>query len=1027
MAARGGEVDEPSRLGPSAVAVEAPVLPQTSPAFRPSPTERAGVRLRREWLRATQGMRDRWRSLERRYWPGARGTTLITAGVLLIVVALVLLIVLGHFNWWSPMNRGCEKQPVGCHLATHFFVDVVLAGVGIWWFLRGEAAAARSWRKTVRQQPERLFLDWLPNLDGLTGAAARALTDETTTIRTGTRRELLPSVALSAIGRKDLAAVIINDLNETGDAQIIVGDSGAGKTTLLLVIAKQLAEQGQVPVAITLRDADKGGIEERARRTFISTVTGNAELQRAGLRRARAKDDDQAEKWWNWLRRRSLITVLVDDLEKDHQRPNDRVQALEGAAHQDLRLVVASRSYGLPADYRRGRHEISVINPDEITTRLVSVASRRALGTEKAGLREKCATLVAQADLGRTPYYLALALVLANEGLLTEVKGERHARVALLDCYREALLSGSVAPEAGMGRDTRAAVLSSLEVVAYVRILGTREEVEVAAEAAQYGLPEGDLRYEEIFDLSRRLTILESRYDGEVHFAHPTTLAYFAARFVQRESSGDEWRRRLAESSPLTPAVTTALFLAVAGDDAEVRWACEELLSRIRAGSGGPAAAVPGYRSQENLSLCAAAAEMLATIAQPDPDMIDRIAAAAQNQTAAGERLIGEKRRVVGALYRLKAYDQLWHYAVESQEYPVRREASRLLVEDRAADSGLIDEARSAIKAAVKERDGNPEHSDDKLGVIERLKPVAWILPTLRLATNGPDELNRLQGQLIDLSLDKRLTVQRGLEASVAQGLKAAAHLHPGRADPSVEAMLDHRNGPPEFWFSRVLLLQALSFQCASDRRDTRQPEGNREAVSERLREYGNYDPHPFVKETARLCRLAVQRDAWERYVWTDVAETVSRVPPPELSVEAAQLAGDIVLALNLNAGKSAVLEKANRHAESAELRRQFGEAMTLPACLRRGGPRDAILGESNPPEDCPLAIEASDTTNGSSRCACPYLYNSTDLRIENHRELSRAFCRHQRAKARPLRWQDDLDTEDLKRFWERVEGLARF
>jgi hypothetical protein len=89
------------------------------------------------------------------------------------------------------------------------------------------------------------------------------------------------------------------------------------------------------------------------------------------------------------------------------------------------------------------------------------------------------------------------------------------------------------------------------------------------------------------------------------------------------------------------------------------------------------------------------------------------------------------------------------------------------------------------------------------------------MFPSLRMAARGDRRavLDDLQERLIDLSLDQQLTVQRGLEASVAQGLKLAARQHLGQVDPYTEAMLDHPNGTPTFWYSRVMLVQALALQ----------------------------------------------------------------------------------------------------------------------------------------------------------------------------------------------------------------------
>ena len=118
--------------------------------------------------------------------------------------------------------------------------------------------------------------------------------------------------------------------------------------------------------------------------------------------------------------------------------------------------------------------------------------------------------------------------------------------------------------------------------------------------------------------------------------------------------------------------------------------------------------------------------------------------------------------------------------------------------------------------------------------------------------------------------------------------------------------------------------------------------------------------------------QTATPRRRWKSYIWTDITEIVTRVPQ-ELSVEAAQLAADIVIALNLNAH------------QDPDMRRRFGVAHALPGCLGPGGTRDAILGRADPPDDCPrdARSEAERARGAPVRCACPYLYNSADLRID--------------------------------------------
>ena len=60
-------------------------------------------------------------------------------------------------------------------------------------------------------------------------------------------------------------------------------------------------------------------------------------------------------------------------------------------------------------------------------------------------------------------------------------------------------------------------------------------------------------------------------------------------------------------------------------------------------------------------------------------------------------------------------------------------------------------------------------------------------------------------------------------------------------------------------------------------------------------------------------------------------------------------------------------------------------------------------------------------------RCLCPYLYEPEEQELNARRELSRAFCRHQRITARPVRWAPEVKSEHLREFWKRMESRARF
>jgi hypothetical protein len=308
--------------------------------------------------------------------------------------------------------------------------------------------------------------------------------------------------------------------------------------------------------------------------------------------------------------------------------------------------------------------------------------------------------------------------------------------------------------------------------------------------------------------------------------------------------------------------------------------------------------------------------------------------------------------------------------------------------------------AEEVIKSALRELHAHAD--DDHSEMAEKVRAVAWILPALRTAADvaRTDQLGGLQELLQQLvTLSQTLSPQRGLEASLAQGFKLDAVHHPDRTvDPLAVGMLTDPESKASFWFSRVLALQAVARRSITA--DVAQKRDALEIIRPAQR-----DPHPFVRKTAALCRKAVASSNWTRYQWDDITEVAARTPRG-LVVEATQLIGDMVLALNLNEGGS------------PSARAKFGHSNKLPACLSKSRDRLEIIGAEAPHPGCPFA-------DGSKTCFCPYLYEQPDHTIR--RELSRAFCRHQRLTARPLRWHWRISVKSLKAFWAELEDLARF
>ncbi|MGO9899105.1 MAG: hypothetical protein ACLP0J_05320 [Solirubrobacteraceae bacterium] len=161
-----------------------------------------------------------------------------------------------------------------------------------------------------------------------------------------------------------------------------------------------------------------------------------------------------------------------------------------------------------------------------------------------------------------------------------------------------------------------------------------------------------------------------------------------------------------------------------------------------------------------------------------------------------------------------------------------------------------------------------------------------------------------------------------------------------------------------------------------------------------------------FVRQTAKLCLRALVHERPEHLLFEDLADVAAKAPH-EPSVATSRLIGESLLALNLN------------EYGCPSAREAFGIETRLPACLAASRDRREILMFESRETDCPFAKYQP------GGCLCPYIYDPPDS--GNRRELSQAFCRHQRLHAKRLPWQSEIGVRELKRFWRGMEDLARF
>lgn len=928
-----------------------------------------------------------------RAWQTAKtATPPVKALGLLIVALLVVMPVADHLvpylvpsPLWGGTERYCDRHALGCDLTTHFVAEAavaLLAYFAFWRTLQRTKALARV-RST--SSPEEMFRWVGTGIGGLTDLAAeRAAQDGPLVVRlanAASRRARGTSVLVDSIlGRDELVAEIGAALDSGPQPQVIVGDSSAGKTMVLIRLADWLARRGQVPVLISLQGCSSVHFDSLARSAFASLLP--------------QVDQQEVDKQWAELRHRGQITLLADDLDKAAIGRSEARQALDGAAAANLRLVVASRGYAVPADLREGRVDLQPLQTHDVTEDLRRLARRAKVDTSP----EAIDMIVQDAHIGETPYYLSLARVLVWLGRLRDPPQDGDVRLWLLNQYRMALAAGEIRRAARLSVQYRGQTLKSLEAIAFARVAGSRTQEDIAAALRSYGI---DTEVADVVDASRRLGVLRPSDTDEVRFAHPTTLAYFASCFLtDHRDRAELWTHVADQEWGPFRALTLVLAATAADDPGLARAICTALLRKDQdapaPGANGSPAGPTWLDTALEIAQCGH--WMDAQTGGALLRSIDSRLKDARTDTREQVRLLKELGRLCATVRMPAVYELLTEYAASSS-YPIRRQATKALAQGDGAAEQLLPVVQDVIWHAERcARRLSQPLDDDRGDMFDALRTVAWILPCLRSAADEPTKrrLDDCQRRLIGLA--HSLTRQRGLEASIAQGLKTDAVRSPERLpDEFAVAMLGNGHRQASFWFSRLLLVQALTIRSrhAPHLRDVR-----------KLIKDTTSDEHEFVREAAKLCRQALRNVRPERFLFDDATDVVSTAPF-ELAWRTSQLVGDVVLALNLN-------ERG-----TVQSRIAFGEARELPACLRTTRDRRATVEPAPPVGTCPFAGFKP------GECLCPYTYDSPNSNYR--RELTRAFCRHQRLSAARVPWHPRLKVKHVREFWSAMEDIARY
>jgi len=768
--------------------------------------------------------------------------------------------------------------------------------------------------------------------------------------------------------------------------QLIVGDTGSGKTSLLLALADHFASRrGVIPIVVSLRDAHDLDFSMIAKKRFSEYVDPHV------------RADADVEKLWRWVLRRRAVVLLADDLDRAQVPGLDRDPfkmearvALEAAARRELPLIVTTRSEGLPPCVSVDVKSLGALemSPEEAVSEL-----ERQLGTrDSSGAMRAC---IERGKLTINPFYLGVVSNLSRLHVLRPPNSSEECTVRgeLMRAWYEALLGGDTVAPAERAR--REEMLTLVSDYAADTLPPRRPQGEGTADGIQL----------QALHAAEQLDLLEIDEEGVHRFKHDAVHAYFAARTVRR---GHAPILRALSEDPDAPRVQLAVIFATAldGDHAFCRRACETLLAE------------PDLADERRLLRAGAAAEIART--GSFCGLNEQIAATCADARRYAAPLV--RRAVLGQLARLsgeQAVIALWEFSGDD-DYDVRWAASEALVTRCSEAERTPDDLSSAqfisgayayraLVPLIERNLGDAERltapRDDWTPEILALKHLAWILPTLRTGMRALDdgELDELViGHLERLiALEARpVTNQKGFEASLAQGFKADAQRNrTGAVDADACALLSRAS----FWYSRLNLIQAITLRAAANGGQLPAGAGR---ISDLLGGLDG-DLHPFLRVTAELCDEAIEevrRDGTatlvDLYVWEDEGKLTSGAPG-DLADEAVQLVGELVVLLNMNEAGDEVRREA------------FGSRETLPYCIAASSERKEML----------------DGCVGGERCSfglCPY--RPALNRLSAHREISRAFCRHQQRNASSRiarRWGSQVTRRALREFWRDLESKA--
>ena len=290
--------------------------------------------------------------------------------------------------------------------------------------------------------------------------------------------------------------------------------------------------------------------------------------------------------------------------------------------------------------------------------------------------------------------------------------------------------------------------------------------------------------------------------------------------------------------------------------------------------------------------------------------------------------------------------------------------------------------------------------SPQRTGVQHQLGLALWFCPHLAsVDPSGSGDDLYLRGLRLAADGDSNPLM---FEISLARGFKLAAWAHPDL--PVDGRAVDLLRARPRFWNSRLCLVHAVGIRLASAAGKQATAEAGLLADAQQVIESAAAaDPHPLVREAARLTRTGLARGAGAAtFCW--LSESDMGGAESQLGDEAMRLLGDVSLLLNL----IYCAEPWSEHEW-----RLLSTASDLPACIRRPDDREQYM-TSGCPRDCRFGL-------------CPY--PSPSRRPRGRGELSAAFCQAQCDVAErigPAPWHEGRSAQPQVDFWLYAEqGLA--